>query len=536
MLPTEPTFERVALNRATFGARDTDEAYVDKIGWPAWVAEQLDPLAGDDPALAEHLANQLMHIEYQAGETPDGSWPEVNEDRPLVSLTASAEELWEISLNAGVTLSYNELSRLRQEVNSTTWIRAAHSRYQLREVMVDFWHNHFSIDGRGGGRKLTASLPLYDRDIIRPHVFGNFRAMLEAVASSPAMLLFLDNARSFADHPNENYAREMLELHTLGVDMYRGKTPDTVSPTELFGEFEVPGFTDQDVVEASRAFSGWTLEIGQRHVDNTRLPNTGRFFFNENQHHNGAGDFLGEPLSPLAGSLEQGQRVLDIVAYHPGAAQFICTKICRRLFGDPVPNAVVERAITTWMDNQQAPDQIKKVMEAILLDGDEIGALPPQKVRRPFERLMAYVRTTGMVVNAHPWFNYMLNSVKDGIYQWPMPDGRPEEDDYWLTTVATLTTWNLMVSLPHFKAIQSSLYDQTPDNVQSSVILTIEYWASRMLGFEPGGNAMNGLINDAMSARGGLSNSLPTKNPGRIDTSLRQLVALIATTEEFTYR
>ena len=476
-----------------------------------------------------------MHIEYEADETPDGSWPAVDEERPLVSLAASAEELWEISLNAGVTIAYNELSRLQEEVNATTWIRATHSRYQLRKAMADFWHNHFSI-GRGDDGNLTASLPIYDRDIIRPRVFGNFRNMLETVAASPAMLLFLDNAFSFADHPNENYARELLELHTLGIGMYRGKTPDSVPASELHGEFEVPGFTDQDVIEASRAFSGWTLEIGQYHVDNTWFLNIGKFFFNEYQHHDGAGDFLGESLAPLAGSLSQGQRVLDIVAYHPGTAQFICTKICRRLFGDPVPAKVFQRAIVAWTDNQQASDQIKKVMEAILLDGDEIGAVPPQKVRRPFERLMAYFRTAGMVVDAHPWFNYILNSVKDGINQWPTPDGRPEENDYWLTTGATLTTWNLMMSMPHFETIQSGLHDQTPDAVLNSIILTIEHWTNRMLGFEPGGNAMNGLIDDTMNAGGGLSNSLPTGNPEWIENSFRQLVALIATTEEFTYR
>jgi uncharacterized protein (DUF1800 family) len=536
MLPTEPTFERTALNRTTFGARDTDEAYVNDIGWPAWVAEQLNPSSDDDPALTQHLADQLMHIEYEAEETPDGSWPAVNEDRPLVSLTASAEELWEVSLNAGVTLSYNELSRLEEEVNGTTWIRAVHSRYQLREVMVDFWQNHFSV-GRTGDGNLTASLPIYDRDILRPRALGNFREMLEAVASSPAMLLYLDNAFSGAEHPNENYARELLELHTLGANMYRGKTPDLIPAAELYGEFEVPGFTDQDVIEASRAFSGWTLEIGQHHVDNTWFPNTGKFFFNEFQHHHGAGDFLGESLAPLAGSIEQGRRVLDMVASHPGTAHFICTKICRRLFGDPVPAAVVERAVTAWMDNQQAPDQIKRVMEEILLGGDEIGMLPMQKVRRPFERLIAFLRTTDTVVNANSWFNYMLSSINDGIYRWPTPDGRPEDNEYWLTTGATLTTWNLMTALVYMETNQVSLYPQTPDDVQGSAIQTVEYWVGRLLGFEPGGNAINALLEDAMN--NGLMDSLAPQNAEHtewIENNFRQLVTLIATTEAFSYR
>lgn len=533
MLPAEPTFERIALNRATFGARDTDEAYAHQIGWPAWVAEQLNPPSGDDPNLAQHLASQTMHIEYEAEETPDGSWPAVNEERPLISLTATADELWNIGTQVGQSLSYNELSRLQEEVAATTWIRATHSSFQLREVMADFWHNHFSI-GDDDDDAQRASLASYDRDVIRSHVFGNFREMLEAVATSPAMLLYLDNAFSGADHPNENYARELLELHTLGVGMYRGKTPDLIPESELYGEFEVPGFTDQDVIEASRALSGWTLEMGQWSVNNTELPNTGHFVFHANQHNLDAENFLGESLAPLAGGVEQGQRVLDIVAGHPGTAHFICTKICRRLFGDPVPAAVVGRAVATWMDNQQAPDQIKKVMEAILLDGDEIGTVPMQKIRRPFERLIAFLRTTDTVVNANTWFNYMLSSISDGIYRWPTPDGRPEDNEYWLTTGATLTTWNLMIALVYMETNQVSLYQQTPEGVQGSVTQTVEYWVGRLLGFEPGGNAINGLIEDALN--NGLMDSLTTEHTDWIENNFRQLVTLIATTEEFSYR
>ena len=539
MLPATPSFERVALNRTTFGARDTDEAYVNQIGWAAWVGEQLNPPNGDDPDLAQHLAGQTMHIEYEAEQTPEGSWPAVNEDRPLISLTATADDLWNISRQVGESLSFDEISRLQEEVAATTWIRATHSRYQLREVMTDFWHNHFSI-GDDDDEAQRASLPSYDRDVIRAHVFGNFREMLEAVATSPAMLLFLDNAFSVADHPNENYARELIELHTLGADQYRGKTPDVVTNTLESGGFEatelseVPGFTDQDVIEASRALSGWTLEMGQWTANDEDLPDTGRFVFHLVQHNYNAGNFLGESLAPLAGSVEQGQRVLDIVAAHPGTATFVCTKICRRLFGDPVPSAVVDRAVAAWTEHQDAPDQIKRVMEAILLGGNEIGTLPPQKVRRPFERLIAFLRTTDTVVNANTWFNYMLSSINDGIYRWPTPDGRPEDNEYWLTTGSTLTTWNLMIALVYMETNQVDLYQQTPVSAQGSVLQTVEYWVGRLLGYEPGGNAMNGLLDNAMENE--LVFSMTTGEQDWIEHNFRQLVTLIATTEEFSYR
>ena len=185
MLPTTPDLYRTAINRVTFGARDIDAQLAVTMGWAAWVDDQLNPPKGDDADLAAHIAQQTMHIEYAASDPTNtkGTWDAVNEERPLNYLVADVPTLWKIARGAGTTLPSQERTRLAQELAAVTWIRNAHSHYQLREFMVDFWHNHFNI-GKNENALATALLPAYDRDAIRPNAFGNFRTLLEAIATS----------------------------------------------------------------------------------------------------------------------------------------------------------------------------------------------------------------------------------------------------------------------------------------------------------------------------------------------------------------
>jgi len=261
MLPTTPSFERLALNRATFGARSVDEAYAQNIGWETWVNEQLSPPPGDDPAVAGLIANATLKIKYSAKSTADGGWGAVDEERPLTALNASPLALWDIYEQRNKTLPNKEVYRIAEEVVAAAWMRANHSAYQVRELMVDFWHNHFNVAITQSPAVATGTAA-YDRDVIRPHVFGNFRDMLEANATSVSMLYYLDNAISKPAIPNENYARELLELHTLGEDVYFGQT-DPASVTKYASGIAI-GFTDEDVVQASRALSGWTVGSGSR--------------------------------------------------------------------------------------------------------------------------------------------------------------------------------------------------------------------------------------------------------------------------------
>ncbi len=530
MLPTKADPIRVALNRVTFGARDLDVATVQASGWPAWVTDQLAPPVGDDPNLAAFLANQTLHIEYTAGTGTQGSWAAVKEDRPLNYLNADPAVLWNIGGQAGVTIASNERLRISQELAAATWIRNTHSHYQLREFMTDFWHNHFNI-GKVENALATALLPVYDRAAIRPNVFGNFRALLEANATSSSMLIYLDNWVSTATTPNENYGSEIMELHTLGGAAYYGTASGTL-PTGINGT--TVGFTDADVVQASRAMSGWTIQYGQRGAS-TALPNNGLFIYNAAQHNTQAGTLLGIDISKLTGSMAQGRKFLDMIAYHPATATFICTKLAKRIFGDTPPQSVIDRAVAMWNNTQLATDQIGQVLHSILLDGDEIMTAPIIKVRRPYERIIALARTTDMVVNASTVMTSVLDPLNDGLFAWQAPNGRPDTNAYWLATGATIATWNLLLQVPYYPEIKTSLAMETPLSAAATATGVVEYWVERMVGMELSASAMNMLISDQATSVG-VPSLLKSNSAVIIESAYRRLISLIATAEEFSLR
>ena len=538
MVQSTPRFETVALNRVTFGARDTDVAYVQKIGWAAWVDEQLNPPVGDDAALAAHLKSQTMRIAYNGQPPTKGivGWPTINQLRPLNYLTADISDMWSLARNVEYSVAANELTRVQQEICAATWIRNTHSAFQLREFMVDFWNNHFNI-GRQADIFASVALPAYDAQVIRPRAFGNFRDLLGAVAKSTAMLRYLNNADSTAALPNENYAREILELHTLGRPAYLGLPP--AAGTGIFplqrGIF-ARGFTDQDVIEASRALSGWTIEQGQAGPAGT-LPDTGRFIYNPRQHNTQVRTFLGQDLGPLTGDMEQGNTALDIIANHPATAEFVCTKIAKRMFGDVPPAAVIARAKQAWLEHREKPDQIKRVLTAILQDGDEIGLALSQKskLRRPYERIIAFFRTTDTVVNAFDLANSAATALGDGLYVWPTPEGRPDTDEQWLSTSANLYNWNLPLLLLAQTAFRTTLNSQTPTSASASATQLVEYWVERMVGYTLRPAAMSALITDVAGPVGAIA-AYASGGGTNIESALRRLVALIATSPEFGVR
>ena len=537
MLPSTASFERLALNRITFGAREADMKDVRNRGWAAWVAEQLAPPSGDEQAIVTRLARQTMRIAYAvqlpAGNSP--GWPAVDERRRLNYLGADIATIWDMVSKTEISIAPNERHRIQQELNAATWIRNAHSRYQLREFMADFWANHFNV-GRQEDIYGAAALVSYENEVIRPNVFGNFRMFLEAVATSTSMLRYLNTAESKAAKPTENYARELLELHTLGEGAYRGVAAAFAPPLLQSGPFMVAThFTDQDVVAASRAFSGWTVENGQE-GPNGPLPFTGRFVYNPVQHNTQAGVFMGVDLSGVAayqGPMGQGRMILDILAWHPATARFMCEKICRRIFGDSPPRNVVERAIGTWTANLRAPDQIRRVMAEILLR-PEMGN-PPSKLRRPYERLMALFRTTDTLLNAYDDAHTALFGLGDGLYAWPTPDGRPDTDAYWLSSAGNHHFWNVMFEVLVHPSFRTSFMDQTPASVTGSAIKVVEYWVGRMVGYSLPPASMDALVKDVSTSPGVMA-AYASQGAMNIENARRRLALLIATSPEFAMR
>ena len=525
MLAAAPTIERIALNRTTFGARDIDVDSVQRIGWTAWVKDQLNPPAGDDPTLASYLSAQRMHIEYPAYDnSPYYSWPAVNEDRPLQYLAMSATQIWVKSHKVYPANDHRELARGFDELSAALVIRNTHSRYQLREVMTDFWLNHFSIS-KAKDYHLQNMLIAFDRDVIRPNVFGNFRKMLEAVATSAAMLKYLDNADSQADQPNENYARELMELHTLGRGVYLGKLTGNT-------DLSAKGFTDDDIIQASRAFSGWTIAQNQYNLESHR--DTGEFVFNPAQHNDTAGRCLGFDLATLKGQgLAQGRKVLDLVAQHPATANFVCTKLCRRLFGDAPPAAVIERAVTAWKMYADSPVQLKRVMYAILIGGPEIGQGPCEKVRRPHERIVALARTIDGLVRADPLWSSLLRGASDAPFGWLTPDGRPDTNEFWLSAAMNIEIWSQLRYLGgNSNYLSADIVAQTPENALKSPTLFVEYWVGRMVGYTLSAGAMAALVSATAKIMGDLVNNPSYRN----NYFLGDIVAMIASTPEFVNR
>jgi uncharacterized protein (DUF1800 family) len=533
MLPATPDTFRVALNRVTFGARDTDVQAVRSSGWSSWVNTQLAPPAGDDPALATYISSQTMPIKYAAG-TGSGKWAAVDTNRPLNYLNASIETLWNMAINNGTLYSPYELLRVKQELAAATWIRNTHSRFQLREFMVDFWQNHFNI-GKNEQAMSSALLPVFDRVVIRPNVFGNFYTLLRATAGSTSMLVYLDNWVSTAATPNENYAREIIELHTLGGDAYRGTASPASVPKGADGI--AVGYTDQDVVMASRALSGWTVEYGQLGNNGRSLPSTGKFLFNLRQHNTTAGMFLGFNLASLTTTdMSQGEKVIEIIAKHPSTATFIVTKLAKRIFGDTPPQAVIDRGVAAWMANLSASNQIAQVLRAILLNGDEVLTAPVAKVRRPYERIIAVARTTEMTVRAASFMTTMLDPLCDGLGAWPAPNGRPDNNGYWLSTGSLVTTWNLISQLMFLNEFAGgSLNGQAPASAESSATTIVEYWVNRMVGYSLRSAAMSALIYDQGFGYG-VPSMVKKGTALQQENAHRRLVSLIATSEEFALR
>lgn len=433
-------FAAFVLNRLGYGPTPGDLQNIPKRNLNAWLEEQLSPPEGDDAGVKARIAAAQYRIHYNAKD----SYPAVDEMRPLQSLDKPIEELWPL-LDKTQPRDGAERTRPRVEVMAVTCIRAAYSQYQLREAVVAFWHDHFNVNANAGDQ-IAIAFPTYDRDVIRRHALGNFREMLEAVATSTAMLYYLSNHASRAGAANENYARELFELHTLGRDAYLNDHYDRWKnvPGALKGK--PVGYIDQDVYEAARAFTGWTVEDGANLDNQRKLPATGKFTYVETWHDGYQKRVLAQDFDPFATVMADGRKVLDLVANHPATARHVVGKLCQRFIGSNTSAVLMDKLINEWHRLAKSPHQIAQVISLIAQSSDFANS-QGSKVKRPLALGINFVRITGIDFTPTEGF---MNTVGNGgqhLFAYGPPTGLPDTNSYFLNTADMRSRWALLLGL-----------------------------------------------------------------------------------------
>ena len=438
------------LNRTGFGPRPGDIEKVRQLGIPRYIDEQLRP---------ERIADGDATARLSGLATIELSSQEIAEQFEIPQLEARRQRKADAK-NPGPASGDGERARnpIQQRANSVIvelseqkLLRAVYSERQLQEVLTDFWFNHFNVDARKGPARFM--LTEYERDAIRPRVVGRFRDLLGATAKSPAMLFYLDNWMSAdpngphtdtmirpglgrgrfggrvgmpaSPRPqaqkknapkglNENYGRELMELHTLGVD---------------------GGYTQKDVTEVARAFTGWTID---------RPRQGGGFIFNPRLHDAGRKVVLGHVIE-AGGGESDGQQVLDILAKHPRTAAFIAAKLVRHFVSDTPPQALVDRVAARFLATD---GDLREVTRTILTSPEFLSpAAYRAKVKTPFEFVVSALRASGAdVQDARPLVRE-VQQLGMPLYMCQPPTGYKDTADAWVNTGALVSRMNLAYRL-----------------------------------------------------------------------------------------
>lgn len=434
-----PSMAVLALNRMGFGPRPGDVAAFNALG------------ASDDARLSAYVAQQIwpgldpQDTEYWNRRNGLAGHPNPG----FTTLGMTLTQLWQTYRTGGGSPS----SRPVQEVRLDTLMRMVHSKWQLREVLVDFWMNHFNVYGFETYTQET--FVHWNRDVIRAHAFGNFRTMLEAVARSTTMLYYLDNYTNTRSGPNENWARELFELHTLGAENYLGVGDPTAVPagdpwpdgSPWPGQPAPAGYVDNDVYEAARCFTGWGVDGA-----------TGQFLYTDANHDRFSKSVLhfGVLNVPADQGPEiDGELVLDLLAHHPGTARHIARKLCRRFVADDPPQALVDQTAGVFLDNADSPNQIRTVL-ATLLQSAEFKESWGAKIKRPIEWAVSTLRATNgawlfgftsqnPLTTESDTSNLISRQSRTGqnLFARVPPDGFPDRKEAWAGTNTRVQCWRL---------------------------------------------------------------------------------------------
>ena len=407
------------LNRAAYGAAPGDVAHLKAVGIAAWVDEQLAaPVAAGVPSLVGLTIGNLSGGTSgdDAGDETPGLLYRLAGIEPLHYSTYEQRDFGQ--------------EKVLEALTQAALLRAVYSKWQLRERMAAFWSDHFNIYGRKvidfGQAFATTHLTYYvnadQTNVIRRHALGSFPDLLQASARSPAMLGYLDNQRSTSGTANENYAREIMELHTLGIG---------------------GGYTQRDVQEVARCLTGWGVE-------DRFLHRRGTFRFAPEHHDNGAKTVLGVNI-PANGGEKDGETVLRILAAHPSTARFIARKLVRHFWGSDDEAWTQKIAAIYTKTGGNIPAMLRPLLVA-----ENLPDAPPI-LKRPWDFVASALRTTGADTDAGRGVQTHLRGIGQPLFEWPMPNGYPETTAAWSGSL--LARWNFAFALAGGKIEQTALPD-----------------------------------------------------------------------------
>jgi uncharacterized protein (DUF1800 family) len=442
-LPPQKQIDKAAhlLNRATFGPRPEEInqlAEKGDDGLQVWLEAQMKSQTISDPEVEKKLrafktlsmTNQQLATaipklgkEKSSKKNKSGKAMDEKEDKPKLIVS---------------------------ELIAQKFIRATESKHQFREVLTDFWFNHFNVDFKKGQTKWL--ITSYERDVIRPMVFGKFKDLLIATAKSPAMLFYLDNAQSvksdFAANPknkknkpdkqkntrtgiNENYARELMELHTLGVD---------------------GGYTQKDVMEVARILTGWTID---------RKDDAMKFVFRPAAHDQGAKTVLNVAYPAKRGE-EEGIKLLEFLARQPATAKHISYKLAQRFVSDEPPATLVDKLSKKYLST----DGDLTAVYRELFESPEFWSekAVSSKIKKPFHWMVSMIRAVGgtIEIDSIKEINQLdvpISQMGEAVYRCQPPTGFKETAEYWVNPGALVTRMNFALRLSH-QRVNAVTYSQ----------------------------------------------------------------------------
>ncbi len=433
-----------ALNRLGYGPRPGDVDRVRKMGLERWIDQQLHPETIDDSALAARLDAYPTLAMSPAKLLEDYPAPEMAAKRMGISVEEyrkrqEATARQQAAAGQGMRApGETGPQRVVSELAMAKLTRAIYSERQLNEQLADFWFNHFNVFVyKDADRWLVTS---YERDFIRAHMLGKFKDLLSATAHSPAMLFYLDNWLSADPNAferirhltpqqrtmqrglpplggkrglNENYGRELLELHTVGVD---------------------GGYNQRDVIEAARCFTGWTLRNRESDPE---------FYFDNRLHDASEKRIMGKKIH--AGGIKDGEKVLEMLAKHPSTARFISTKLARHFVSDTPPAALVERLAKTFL---KTDGDIRAVLQAMIYSPEFWSRQTYRaKVKKPFELVASTARALGSDVDTPTPLVQWTARIGEPLYQCLPPTGYADKAEAWVNTGALLNRLNFAIAL-----------------------------------------------------------------------------------------